>query len=110
MTPVLVVDAEPAHESMPPPPAKRVLVLGLPAPSATLAVVRKSRKRPSANPDATKRKRCTEAGPLPTNVSGLGLSSRHRAKVCFEKKLLSFLVCACRSLLDHPLLSCSLFC
>ncbi|KAF3506675.1 hypothetical protein F2Q69_00006392 [Brassica cretica] len=65
---------------MPPPPAKRVLVLGLPAPSATLAVVRESRKRPSANPDATKRKRCTKAGPLPTKVSGLGLSSRHRAK------------------------------
>ncbi|KAF2620670.1 hypothetical protein F2Q68_00039309 [Brassica cretica] len=80
MTPIRVVDVEPAQESMPPPPAKRVIVLGLPAPSATLAAVPKSRKRPSANPDAAKRKRCTEAGPLPTMASGSGLSSRHHAK------------------------------
>ena len=31
-TPVHVVDAEPVHESMPPYPTKRVIVLGLPAP------------------------------------------------------------------------------
>ncbi|KAG2255666.1 hypothetical protein Bca52824_074960 [Brassica carinata] len=71
-TPIRVVDVEPAQESMPPPPAKRVIVLGLPAPSATLAAVPKSRKRPSANPDAAKRKRCTKAGPLPTKASGSG--------------------------------------
>ncbi|KAF3571705.1 hypothetical protein F2Q69_00058907 [Brassica cretica] len=65
-TPVRVVDAEPAHESMPPPPAKRVIVLRLPAPSATPDAVSKSRKRPSTNPDPAKRKRCTEAGPFPT--------------------------------------------
>ncbi|KAF2570811.1 hypothetical protein F2Q70_00003843 [Brassica cretica] len=37
-------------------------------------------ERPSANPNAAKRKRCTEAGVLPTKASGSGLSSRHRAK------------------------------
>ncbi|KAF2576610.1 hypothetical protein F2Q70_00003615 [Brassica cretica] len=79
-TPARVVDTEPVHESMPTPLAKRVIVLGLPAPSATPAAALKSRKRPSANPDAAKRKRCTEAGALPTKASGLGLSSRHRAK------------------------------
>ena len=89
--PVRVVDAEPAHESMPHVPAKRVIVLGRPAPSATPAAVPKSRKRPSANPDAAKRKRCTEAGPLPTKTSGLGLSSRHRANDCFEQKTSLFL-------------------
>ncbi|KAF2570812.1 hypothetical protein F2Q70_00003840 [Brassica cretica] len=65
---------------MPPPPAKREILLGLPALSATLATAPKSRKRPSANPDAAKRKRCTEAGVLPTKASGSCLSSRHRAK------------------------------
>ncbi|KAF3540799.1 hypothetical protein F2Q69_00022560 [Brassica cretica] len=57
-TPARAVDAGPAHESMPPPPAKREIVLGLPALSTTLAAAPKSRKRPSANPDAAKRKRC----------------------------------------------------
>nr|VDD24726.1 unnamed protein product [Brassica oleracea] len=65
---------------MPPPPAKTLIVLGLPAPSATPAAALKSRKRPSTNPDAAKRKRCTEAGALPTKVFGSGLSSRHRTK------------------------------
>ncbi|KAF2562645.1 hypothetical protein F2Q70_00017055 [Brassica cretica] len=72
-TPVRVVDAETAPESMPP-PAKRSIVVGLPA------VLPKSRKRPSANPDATRKRRCEEAGPLPTKASGSGSASRHRVK------------------------------
>ena len=91
-TPVRVVDAEPAPQSMPR-PAKISIVVGLSAPSAAAAVVPKSRKRPSANPDLAKKKKCVEAGPLPTRASGSGLASRHRAKVCFERKLLSFLAC-----------------
>ncbi|KAF3579996.1 hypothetical protein DY000_02030975 [Brassica cretica] len=71
---------------MPPPPAKREIVLGFPAPIATLAAVSKSRKRPSANSDAAKRKRCTETGVLPTKASGSGLSSRHRAKVHLSQR------------------------
>ena len=77
-TPARAVDAGPAHESMPPPPAKREIVLGLPALSTTLAAAPKSRKRPSANPDAAKRKRCD-----------IALRS-----VC-RKELLSLLVHAC---------------
>ena len=73
-TPVRVVDAETAPESMPP-PAKRSIVVGLPAPSATPAVVPKSRKRPSANPDATRKRICEEAGTLPTKASGSGSAS-----------------------------------
>ncbi|KAF2596213.1 hypothetical protein F2Q68_00010245 [Brassica cretica] len=80
MTPVRVVEGEPAPESMPP-PAKRSIVVGLSAPSAAPAVMTKSRKRPSANLDAAKKRKCVEAGPLPTRASGSGLASRHRAKV-----------------------------
>ncbi|KAF3535406.1 hypothetical protein F2Q69_00022406 [Brassica cretica] len=80
MTPVRVVEGEPAPESMPP-PAKRSIVVGLSAPSAAPAVMPKSRKRPSANLDAAKKRKCVEAGPLPTRASGSGLASRHRAKV-----------------------------
>ncbi|KAF2590658.1 hypothetical protein F2Q70_00038616 [Brassica cretica] len=58
----------------------RRVIVGLPAPSSTPAAEPKSRKRPSANPDAAKRKRCTEAGALPTKASGSGLSSGHRTK------------------------------
>ena len=109
-TPACVVDTEPANESMPLPPAKRVIVLGLPAPSATLAAAPKSRKRSNTNPDAAKRKRCTEAGALPIKVSGSGLSSRHRTKVCFEQKPSLFLSTCVLIASWHPLLSCSLFC
>ncbi|KAG2322942.1 hypothetical protein Bca4012_058402 [Brassica carinata] len=67
LTLVHIADVEPVLESMPPPlPAKRETVLGLPAPSAIPAVAPKSRKRPAANPDAAKKRRCTrdtEAGP-----------------------------------------------
>nr|VDD44643.1 unnamed protein product [Brassica oleracea] len=63
-----------------PPPAKRSIVVGLSAPSAAPAVVPKSRKRPSANPYADKKRKCIEAGPLPTRASGSGSASRHRAK------------------------------
>ncbi|KAG2270653.1 hypothetical protein Bca52824_065208 [Brassica carinata] len=95
-TPARFVDAEPAPKSMPP-PAKRAIVVGFPAPSPTPAVVSKSRKRPSANPDAANKRKCAEAGPLPIKASGLGSASRHRAKVCFEQKLLPFLMRAsCR--------------
>uniref|UniRef100_M4F5M6 Uncharacterized protein n=1 Tax=Brassica campestris TaxID=3711 RepID=M4F5M6_BRACM len=86
-----VLSMQPAQESMSPPPAKRVFVLGLPAPSATPAAVPKSCKRPSDNPYAVKRKRCTEAGPLPIKASGSGLSSRHRAIVRFKQKTSLFL-------------------
>ncbi|KAF3564316.1 hypothetical protein DY000_02015846 [Brassica cretica] len=85
-TPVHVVDAEPIHESMPPPPANIVIVLGLPAPSVIPAAMPKSRKRPSANPDVAKKRRYTkdsEAAPLPAKASGSGLASRHRAKLYF---------------------------
>ncbi|KAG2312277.1 hypothetical protein Bca52824_023834 [Brassica carinata] len=79
-TPVHIADVEPVLQSMPPPlPAKRVTVLGLPAPSAIPAVAPKSRKRPTANPDAAKKRRCTrdtEAGPS----CGSGLMSRQRSK------------------------------
>ena len=74
-------DVEPVLELMPPPlPAKRETVLGLPAPSAIPAVAPKSRKRPAANPDAAKKRRCTrdtEAGPS----CGSGLMSRQHSKV-----------------------------
>ncbi|KAF2562131.1 hypothetical protein F2Q70_00017290 [Brassica cretica] len=53
-TTVGVVEGEPAPESMPP-PAKRSIVEGLSAPSAAPAVMPKSRKRLSANPDAAKK-------------------------------------------------------
>ncbi|KAF3608461.1 hypothetical protein DY000_02048342 [Brassica cretica] len=76
---VCVVEGEPAPESMPP-PAKRSIVVGLSAPSAAPAVVPKSRKSPSANPYAAKKRKCIEAGPLPTRASGSGLASRHRPK------------------------------
>ncbi|KAF3560538.1 hypothetical protein DY000_02016352 [Brassica cretica] len=78
-TTVGVVEGEPAPESMPP-PAKRSIVEGLSAPSAAPAVMPKSRKRLSANPDAAKKGKCVEAGPLPTRASGSGLASRQRAK------------------------------
>ena len=97
---VCVVEDEPAPESMPP-TAKRSIVVGLPAPSAAPAVVPKSRKRPSANPYAAKKRKCVEAGHLPTRASGSGSASRHRAKVCFERKLLSFLTCTSQSFFDH---------
>ena len=67
-----------------PPPAKRSIVVGLSAQSAAPAVVPKSRKRPSANSDAAKKRKCVKAGPLPTRASGSGSASRHRANVCFE--------------------------
>ena len=41
-TPVHVGDAELVHESMPPPPAKRVIVLGLPTPTAISDAMPKS--------------------------------------------------------------------
>lgn len=91
-TPVRVVDAEPAPESMPP-PAKRSIVVGLSAPSAALAVVPKSRKRLSANPDAAKKGKCVEAGPLPTRVSGSGSGSlflNTYESIFFLSPLLSF--------------------
>ncbi|KAF2573342.1 hypothetical protein F2Q70_00002578 [Brassica cretica] len=78
-TPVRVIDAEPAPESMPP-PAKRSIVVWLSTPSAAPTVVPKSRKRPSANTDAAKKRKCVEAGPLPTKASSLGSASRYRAK------------------------------
>ncbi|KAF2620429.1 hypothetical protein F2Q68_00039229 [Brassica cretica] len=53
---------------------------GLSAPSAAPAVMSKGRKRPSANPDAATKRKCVEAGPLPTRASGSGSASRHRAK------------------------------
>ncbi|KAL0899030.1 hypothetical protein Bca101_082991 [Brassica carinata] len=66
-TPVHITEVEAVLESMPPPlPGKRETVLGLPAPSAIPAVAPKSLKRPAANPDAAKKRRCTrdsEAGP-----------------------------------------------
>ena len=89
---IRVVVAEPAPESIPP-PTKRSIVVGLSAPNTASAVLPKSLKRSSANPDAAKKRKCVEAGPLPTKASGLGLASRYRAKVCFERKLLSFLAC-----------------
>ncbi|KAF2570902.1 hypothetical protein F2Q70_00002580 [Brassica cretica] len=78
-TPIRVVDAEPAPESIPP-PTKRSIVVGLSAPSTASAVLPKSLKRSSANPDAAKKRKCVEAGPLPMKASGLGLASRYRAK------------------------------
>ena len=98
-TPVHVVDAEPIHESMPGPPAKIVIVLGLPAPSVIPAAMPKSRKRPSANPDVAKKRRYTkdsEAAPLPAKASGSGLASRHRAKLYVDRKPLP-LLSACTS-------------
>ncbi|KAG5397434.1 hypothetical protein IGI04_019248 [Brassica rapa subsp. trilocularis] len=44
-TPILVEDKEKAADSMPPPPARKEIVLALRAPSATLATQPKSRKR-----------------------------------------------------------------
>ncbi|KAL0847142.1 hypothetical protein Bca101_020388 [Brassica carinata] len=88
-TPVHVVHAEPVHEPMPLSPAKRETVLGLPTPSAIPAAMLKSRKRLCANLDVANKRRCTkdsEAGPLPGKASGSGLASRHRAKICFERK------------------------
>ncbi|KAG2270565.1 hypothetical protein Bca52824_065120 [Brassica carinata] len=72
---VRVVYAEPAPESMPP-LAKRSIVVGLPAPSNTPTGLPKSRKRPSANPYAAKKRKCADAGPLPTKASSLGSASR----------------------------------
>ncbi|KAG2330562.1 hypothetical protein Bca52824_001742 [Brassica carinata] len=46
----------------------------------------KSRKRPCANPDAAKNRRCikdSEAGPSSSKACGSGLVSRQRAKVFF---------------------------
>ncbi|KAG2298795.1 hypothetical protein Bca52824_035267 [Brassica carinata] len=66
-TPVHIVDVEPVLKSMPPhSPAKRETVFGLPSPSRIPAAMPKSRKRPGANPNAAKKRRCTkdsEAGP-----------------------------------------------
>ncbi|KAG2255645.1 hypothetical protein Bca52824_074939 [Brassica carinata] len=76
---------------MPHVPAKRVIVLGRPAPSATPAAVPKSRKRPSANPDAAKRKRCTEAGPLPTKTE-CGSEIERLAKELDESREMSSLL------------------
>ncbi|KAF3560669.1 hypothetical protein DY000_02014478 [Brassica cretica] len=56
-TPVHVVNAEPVHKLIPPPQAKREIVLGLPVPNAIPAAMPKSRKRPCTNPDAAKRRR-----------------------------------------------------
>ncbi|KAF8112111.1 hypothetical protein N665_0067s0031 [Sinapis alba] len=89
-TPVHAVDAEPVCESMPspPPPTKRETVLGLPTPSVAPTAVPKSCKRPSANPDAAKKRRCTKdskAGPLPAKAYGSGMASRHRANRSREK-------------------------
>ncbi|KAL0690572.1 hypothetical protein Bca4012_090251 [Brassica carinata] len=45
MTPILVEDKEKAADSMPPPPARKDVVLALRAPSAAMATQPKSRKR-----------------------------------------------------------------
>ncbi|KAG2328758.1 hypothetical protein Bca52824_011486 [Brassica carinata] len=85
-SPILIVDVKPVLESMPPPPpAKREIVLGLSAPSAIRTSAPKSRKRPCANPDAAKKRRCikdSEAGPSSSKACSSGLVSRQRAKVC----------------------------
>ncbi|WZZ44955.1 hypothetical protein YC2023_041214 [Brassica napus] len=53
------------------------------------AAMPKSRKRPSTNPDAAKKRRYTkdsEADPLPAKASVSDLASQHRAKVYIDRK------------------------
>ena len=81
---VAPAEVDPAAVSKPPPPVKRVIVLGLLGLSAMSAAPAKGRKRPCANPDAPKRKRCTkgpDAGPSSSKAPSSGLMSQHRAKV-----------------------------
>ncbi|KAF3560956.1 hypothetical protein DY000_02015979 [Brassica cretica] len=83
MTLIPVEETKQAPESMSPPPAKREIVLGQRAPSATPIVTPKGHKRPCANPDAAKKRRCTkdvEIGPSSLGASDSGLMPQHRAK------------------------------
>ena len=87
MTLIPVEETKQAPESRSPRPAKREIVLGQRALSATPIVTLKGHKRPCANPDAAKKRRCTkdvEIGPSSLGASDSGLMPQHRAKVCFE--------------------------
>lgn len=72
-TPILVEDKEKAADSMPPPPARKEIVLALRAPSAVQATQPKSRKRKLA-----------KSGDGETSQrGGSSLASGLRGKVCF---------------------------
>ena len=72
-TPILVEDKEMATDSMPPPPARKDVVLALRAPSAVLSTQPKSRKRKLA-----------KSGDGETSQrGGSSLASGLRGKVCF---------------------------
>ncbi|WZZ03230.1 hypothetical protein YC2023_089151 [Brassica napus] len=71
-TPILVEDKEKAADSMPPPPARKEIVLALRAPSALLATQPKSRKRKLAKSGDGKT----------SQRGGSSLASGLRGKVC----------------------------
>ncbi|CAN7066005.1 unnamed protein product, partial [Brassica rapa subsp. trilocularis] len=98
---VAPAEVDPAAVSKPPPPVKRVIVLGLLALSAMSAAPAKGRKRPCANPDAPKRKRCTkgpDAGPSSSKAPSSGLMSQHRAKFV---SLIDGVINECGSDVEH---------
>ncbi|WZY93746.1 hypothetical protein YC2023_066075 [Brassica napus] len=91
MTPILVNDKEKAADSMPPPPARKEIVLALRAPSAVLATQPKSRKRKLA-----------KSGDGETSQrGGSSLASGLRGKVCLLSEFSIFI-----SLIDGMISEC----
>ncbi|KAF2557287.1 hypothetical protein F2Q68_00015186 [Brassica cretica] len=87
-TPILVDGKEKATESMPPPPARKDIVLALRAPSATLVVKPKGRKR-----------RCTRGNDRESSQQeGLSLASEFRGKFV---SLIDGMISECGSKVSH---------
>ncbi|KAF3588289.1 hypothetical protein F2Q69_00028955 [Brassica cretica] len=87
-TPILVDGKEKATESMPPPPPRKEIVLALRAPSATLVVKPKGRKR-----------RCTRGNDRESSQQeGLSLASEFRGKFV---SLIDGMISECGSKVSH---------
>ncbi|WZY99824.1 hypothetical protein YC2023_072153 [Brassica napus] len=81
-TPILVEDKEKAADSIPPPPARKEIILALRAPSAV----------PVAQPKSRKRKLAKSGDGETSQQGGLSLASGLRGKVCL---LLEFSIILC---------------